>query len=380
MADTESPKPPPPAPPPVAEAAAPAAKVFPCERCGADLTFHIGQQALSCSFCGHVKTIALGVDVAIVEKDYAATLARLQTLRAAKQSEALAALEVRCGACGATLRFSGTVVSTECAYCGGPLQRADAHTAAHRLPTDAVLTFKVKREVAQEHLRSWVRSRWFAPGDFKKRGVNGRFNGVYLPFWTFDSMTSTQYRGQRGEHYWVEVGSGKNKRSERRTRWYAASGAFQRFFDDVLICAMTGAKHTLLQALEPWPLERLLPMNQEALAGYLALTYDLPLEEGFVQARARMDEALLAEARRRIGGDEQRIDAITSSYDALTYKHVLLPVWMLAYPYRDKTYQVVVNACTGEVSGERPWSAWKIAFAVLTALVLFAVLFSLAAE
>ena len=45
-----------------------------------------------------------------------------------------------------------------------------------------------------------------------------------------------------------------------------------------------------------------------------------------------------------------------TNYHALTYKHLLLPVWMLAYRYGKKTYRVVVNAGTGEVQGGRPWS------------------------
>ena len=50
----------------------------------------------------------------------------------------------------------------------------------------------------------------------------------------------------------------------------------------------------------------------------------------------------------------------------MTYKHLLLPVWILAYKYGEKTYQVVVNAATGEVQGERPYSWIKITLFVMT--------------
>ena len=69
--------------------------------------------------------------------------------------------------------------------------------------------------------------------------------------------------------------------------------------------------------------------------------------------------------RQRIGGDTQRVSSVKSRYEAITFKHLLLPTWLLAYQYHDKTYQVFINAATGEVQGERPYSAWKIAFAVL---------------
>ena len=58
-----------------------------------------------------------------------------------------------------------------------------------------------------------------------------------------------------------------------------------------------------------------------------------------------------------------------SRYEAITFKHLLLPVWLLAYRYKDKPYRVVVNACTGEVQGERPYSWVKITFTVLAALL-----------
>ena len=80
-------------------------------------------------------------------------------------------------------------------------------------------------------------------------------------------------------------------------------------------------------------------------------------------ARGRIDEAIRSEVRSRIGGDTQRIHDIDSRYDAITFKHLLLPVWSLGYRYRTKPHQLVINAVTGEVQGTRPYSFWKIFFA-----------------
>ena len=62
------------------------------------------------------------------------------------------------------------------------------------------------------------------------------------------------------------------------------------------------------------------------------------------------------------------VSSVKSQYDAITYKHLLLPVWLLAYRFNDKTFQVFINAATGEVQGERPYSVWKIMFAVILGL------------
>ncbi len=53
-----------------------------------------------------------------------------------------------------------------------------------------------------------------------------------------------------------------------------------------------------------------------------------------------------------------------------TFKHILLPIWMAAYKYGGKSYRFVVNAQTGKVQGERPWSAWKITGAVIAGLIV----------
>ena len=342
-------------------------RVFPCEQCGADLKFEIGQHSLQCPYCGFTKPLEIAEGAAVAEHDFRAMLARVREKRQRGQTETLGTTEVRCDSCGATVVFSGTLTSTECVCCGSPIQRENAHTGEDRVPVDGVVPFQIDRPRAAENLRQWVQSRWFAPSDFRQRGGQGRFNGVYLPFWTFDAMTSNSYAGQRGEHYWVEEGSGHNKRRVRHTRWWPVSGRFQRFFDDVLVCAATGISSSLMQALEPWPFEKTLPFNQPVLAGFFAQTYAVPLDNGFQEAKGRIDAAIAQEVRQRIGGDEQRVDSIGSRFEALTYKHLLLPVWLLAYKYNDKSYQVVVNASTGEVQGERPYSWIKITVAVLTA-------------
>lgn len=353
------------------------ARVFPCEACGADLEYSIGDKALKCPYCGHVKQLAIAEDTAIEEQDYEAMLERLRELRDRGEEEEPGQSEVRCRSCGGNIVFVGTLTSSECPYCGAPIQREHVHTATKRIPVQAVLPFLVDHNRAAALLKEWVASRWFAPNEFLKRGAEGVFNGVYLPYWTFDSVTFTAFQGERGDNYTVTVGSGKDQRTEVRTRWSPVGGRFQRFFDDVFVVATKGLPRELIQALEPWKMEQSIPFTQEALAGFFARTYDVPLDDGFEQAKVRIDAALEQEVRQRIGGDQQRIHDLRSRYDAITFKHVLLPVWMLVYRFHGNPYQVFVNASTGEVQGERPYSAVKIVFAILLVLAIIGIVFAL---
>ena len=354
-------------------------RIFPCESCGADLKFHIGQQHLKCPFCGFETELQFADNAKIEEQDFRAMLARLQELRQSDRHPDEEQKQVRCESCGGTTAFYGSLTSSECPFCGSPIQLENVHAAAHRVPVDGVLPFQIERETARTNLGRWIKSRWFAPNEFLRRGVNGKFNGVYLPFWTYDTLTLNRYSGERGEHYWVSEtytdGQGKTKtRRVRRTRWYPTSGNFQRFFDDVLVMATEGLSRELIQNLEPWPLGQCVPFTQQVLAGYLARTYEVKLDQGFPIAQERIDVAIRCEVQRRIGGDEQRISSIDTQHGALTFKHLLLPLWLLAYRYGDHTYQVFVNAGTGEVQGERPYSLVKITLVVLAGLGVAAVL------
>ncbi len=343
-------------------------RIFPCLECGADLVFNIGQQAMVCPYCGAARKIEFAEDAKIVEQDFHAALEKLRQLKENKQAEEPEYNEVRCESCGSDVIFNGALTSTECPYCGSPIQREKVHSGGFRIPVDGVLPFQIGHDQAHLLLKDWVKSRWFAPNDFKKRGVDGKFHGVYLPFWTYDTLTFNRYTGERGDNYTVTVGTGKNRRTETRTRWSSASGQFQRFFDDVLINGSNEFAKTKIQDLTPWPLGESLPFTQEVLAGYFARTYDIELDVGFEFARGHIDSSLHRDVCRRIGGDKQRVDKIDTRYDAITFKHMLLPVWILAYVYKDKSYRIFINAGSGEVQGERPYSWVKISLTVLSVL------------
>jgi hypothetical protein len=96
------------------------------------------------------------------------------------------------------------------------------------------------------------------------------------------------------------------------------------------------------------------------------------LQEGFETAKAKMAPVIDSDVRCNIGGDEQRVHSVSTAYSAITFKHILLPVWLSAYRFNNKQYQVMVNAQTGEVLGDRPYSIFKITMAVLSGLAIVA--------
>jgi hypothetical protein len=128
----------------------------------------------------------------------------------------------------------------------------------------------------------------------------------------------------------------------------------------------------IAQSLEPWDLENLTDFDSKYLSGFLTETYQLEPQDGFKIAKDRMNQVILQSVKRDIGGDVQQVHSLETAYNDIKFKHILLPVWMNSYRYGGKIFHFVINARTGEVQGERPWSWIKIAaFAALIGLALY---------
>jgi DNA-directed RNA polymerase subunit RPC12/RpoP len=340
---------------------------FACQRCGATLEFAPGTRVLRCPYCSHENQIPQaetpdGAPPAVEEIDYRATIESLKSAAPKVNVQ-----DIECGACKAVFLPAPNITATACPFCGSNLVLTQH--ASTLIKPGSVLPFAVPRDDAVERYRRWIKSRWFAPTALRSRAMlEVGLKGMYVPAWTYDARTVSRYVGERGDAYYVTVGSGKNRRSVRRVRWSPASGVVRNGFDDILVMGTRSLPEKRLAALEPWDLKQLVPYNDSYLAGFGAETYAIDVDQGFEIAKSIMDAHIHASIRADIGGDEQRVHSVSTAYDAVTFKHLLLPVWISAYRYHQRTYRFLVNARTGEVQGERPYSWIKITLAVLAGL------------
>lgn len=351
---------------------------FGCTNCGADLHYEPGTTDLKCGYCGTENHIDVDVSKEIEELDFLTNLATAE-----KESEQLTINAIKCNACGSTSSIEKNLKSALCPYCSNALIIEDAHEE-HFLKPKSLLPFKLDKNEALNNFSKWIKKLWFAPNALKKAILDtDRFKGVYLPFWTYDSDTFTKYTGQRGEYYYVNESyttteNGKmvtKTRRVRKTRWYFTSGRVSKFFDDVLVGASESMPRKYIDKLEPWDLENLIPFDERFLSGYITEKYQTNLETGFGIAKDYMAPEIDRLIRRDIGGDEQRILSKNTKYSEITFKHLLLPAYISAFRFKEKLFRFVVNARTGEVQGERPWSTWKIAIAVLFGLIAIGIIY-----
>ena len=342
-------------------------KRFPCGQCGAKLTYQPGVSALQCEYCGFQNAI-LDSPEQVQELDFHAYLAA-----AAEGEELRESPVVQCAACGAQIERAEHSTAFACPFCG--VDVVAAAVSAKYIKPKALLPFHVPREDARAAFGRWLSGLWFAPDVLVKRAnLDDRLNGMYVPYWTYDCDTISHYEGQRGDDYWdteryttTENGRSVTKtRQVRKTRWRSVSGVVQNRFDDVLIAASRSLPDKYLERLEPWDLENLAPYADEYLSGFAAESYQVDLGEGFEAARKVMDNAITISVCQDIGGDHQRIHSVRTRYDDITFKHILLPIWISTYSFKGRAYRFLVNGRTGEVQGERPWSAVKITLFVLS--------------
>ncbi|TWE07853.1 hypothetical protein [Rudaeicoccus suwonensis] len=347
-------------------------RTYPCPSCGGSLGFDPQARQLKCPACGRLEALA-PVAGSITKRDLASTMQHLAQHRGEQHQHQLGR-EVVCQNCGGTTAFDGTLTATRCPYCATPIQRDDLQTAPERLPIDGVLPLMIGEKDARERINAWINGRWFAPKEFKKYREIGSFTSIYLSYFTYDATTTTQYTGMRGEDYTVEVGDGDNRHTETRTNWWPTSGTVVNDFRDLVELANTGLDERKVDALEPWPLQEAQPYSPQFVAGHLSRTYDADAGQRFDDgARSKIEREVDHTIRRDIGGDQQRITSREIGYNSLVFAQLLLPVWLLTVTFEGRPFQVFINGATGEVQGQRPWSKVKLAFAVLVAVIVIAV-------
>src|SRR3954463_8327405 len=287
---------------------------FPCKQCGANLVFEPGQTCLKCPYCQTENEIPIAA-APVEELDFYAALADRSSAGATQEI-----ITVKCTNCGAESTLSPDVTSDRCPFCGAAIVAQG--TSTKQIKPRSLLPFYVKREQAMGSFRQWIKSLWFAPSELIKYAEAGGLKGVYLPYWTYDSETDSHYSGERGDDYQAtetytayENGQSVTRtRTVTRTRWWPVSGRVQNSFDDVLVLASHSLPQKYIEELEPWDLGNLVPYGDEFLAGFVAESYQVDLEQGFERAKEIMAGTIEATIRADIGGDHQRIHSVDTRY------------------------------------------------------------------
>lgn len=338
-------------------------QTFVCTNCGGVIMYDIGSEKFRCASCKAESSIETLSDT-VQEYNFS------QYTEREKNSVAFEGMAVvHCQNCGCEITFEESQIATTCPMCASTQVATVKQKGG--IPPEGIVPFKVDKITAGQKFKEWVKSRWFAPNDFKKKCVEGSLKGMYLPFWTYDAEAVSKYRGRGGNHRTERDKDGKTRTV---TDWTYVSGVVSSSFNDVQICAME--QENAIKGILPFnTVENTKPYAPSYLSGFHAELYTIKADQAFESAKSIMKDELHSLAKQDIlrQYDVADVDNLNTKYFNVTYKHLLLPVWGSAYGYKGKTYNYFVNGETGKVDGQRPYSIPKIVAAVIagTAFIVY---------
>lgn len=339
-----------------------------CPNCGGVMDFDPATGGLSCPYCGHTETIKK-------EKSQPESAQELDFAEAEKTENCYWGVETKtvlCQACGAESVYDALEISAVCPFCGSN-QVMEASDSKAMAP-GGVVPFQITDEKASELFKSWIKKKWFCPKLAKESAKAKHFKGVYLPYWTFDARTTSDYTADYGKDREVKRGD----ETKIETDWYKTRGVYREDFDDELVCATTNQNQSMLNDIEPYNTAENKSYKPEYIAGFVAERYAIGLKEGWEMAknsiRNKLSQSISRKIRSEKNADHVKNLQITTRYRGVTYKYLLLPVWLSSYKYKEKVYQFMVNGQTGKVAGKTPISIPKVIITVLAVVAALALL------
>lgn len=359
-------------------AEATAQQKFSCPACGGEAQWNPGKKALVCPFCGTTSPAQTELSAAgqqiIVEHDLAAALRGIPDERRGWQAKKTS---VRCQSCQAISVFDPERVGQRCDFCGSSALVPYEEIKEVFRP-ESLLPMKVSETQVRELIRRWYGSRWFAPNRLKSAALTDTVKGLYIPYWTFDAQVHADWTAESGYHYYVTEtyrdANGETKtRQVQKTRWEPSAGSLNHFFDDELVPASRGVQPKMLRRIEPFPTTSdLVPYQAGFLSGWVVERYQIDLLAAAQAARDRMEADMVNRCAARVPGDTHRNLQVDTGYSGQTFKHILVPIWLLTYHYGARPFQVVINGYTAVIAGQYPKSWVKITLAVLALLATIA--------
>lgn len=345
-----------------------------CSSCGGNTVFEPSTGTLKCPFCGSEIEIETTRENTI-EHDF------LNSLEIEDHSWDEEKRVFKCENCGAETLLDKDKVAGFCSFCGSSHIATSEHHAG--IKPALVLPFQITKEEAVEKFKLWITKRYFAPSKLKQSYQLNKITGVYLPYWTFDSQTNSSYVVQIGTYYYVMetrtvIEDGKPKQvteQVQKIRWRTESGRYSEFFDDVLVKASRNVATGLIDKIEPFDLNGLVDYRTQYLSGFLAERYSIPLQEGWHDAKGIIDQHISNGIHGQVHGDVVNILHVATDYKAITYKHILLPIWISSFVFNNTIYRFLVNGQTGKVSGKSPISALKVTLVVFITLAIIGLFF-----
>ncbi len=330
-----------------------------CIACSSNMIFQPESQMLYCEHCGTKQSFAS--DLRAEELDIRTAFV------AGCKWEMERAVVFSCDNCNAKIVLQNNETAKVCPFCGTAHVKKTSDFDG--LKPNALIPFSLSTEKALELSKAWAKKRFFAPTQFKKNLNSNNINGVYTPCFTFDSNTLSYYEGRLGETRTRTVGSGKNRRVQTYTVWYNVRGTFDRAYDDVLITSGSKFSQVNLNKISPYNTNEGKVYDENYLLGFMAYQYDVELEDCWKNAKGLIDANIRRGILSKYRYDKVAYLNVSTTHSGVTYKYVMLPVYVGNFRYKNKLFNFYVNGSTGKVYGKTPKSFLKILITTIFSVI-----------
>ncbi len=344
---------------------------YKCPNCGAELTFDPAGQDFSCEFCNSRFSEAQMQQIYSKMEQTAKATADPDADTVTDENDEKAFEEgVRlysCQNCGAQIIAEAETAATFCYYCHAPVVLA-GRLSGEYCPTK-VMPFSYNRQAALDQFQKWCKKRWFLPKSFTDQKQLEKMSGVYVPFWLTDCDSDAAVSGiAKKIRTWRE---GDYKVTETKEFHVARAAVIP--YRMVPADGSEKIEDALMDAIEPFPYDKLKPFSMQYLSGFMAQKYDVTYQQIFPRVQKRVEEGSYELLRSDIHGyDSVVLTQKSAALRNVKKDYVLMPVWFLSYQYNGKDYFFAMNGQTGKQSGEAPLSVPKaLLCSVLVAILVF---------
>jgi predicted RNA-binding Zn-ribbon protein involved in translation (DUF1610 family) len=271
-----------------------------------------------------------------------------------------------CENCGASMSYDASAQNLRCPFCGS--QKLHPERDVKVLSPEAVVPFALSQADAQAALKRFMGGSFWRPADLAQVSVLTAMRQLYVPYWVF---TATAYTHWTADTNQTPPGA--------QASWFPVSGEHEAHYHDVLVGASSALTPTETNDLCPFELARAVPADEIDLQNSVYEPFRVQKKYARPQAIHGFKEREREACRRLVPGTARNVH-VAVRLDGLTSRPVLLPVWIMAYQYRQQTYRFLVNGQTGRHTGQAPFSYTKAAVvgvvgivAVLVGVLMFLV-------
>jgi len=280
-----------------------------------------------------------------------------------------------CQNCGATTNVPALDRTIRCPFCGSEYVVARPDDPNRPQP-EALISFSIAQQQAQEIYRSWLGTGFFKPRDLTQLATNHKMQGVFLPIWECggdahsDWWATAGYNHQRQEQYQEEENGQMvtKTRTVTDTEWRPVQGQHQGHYPRELVSGSKGLPQDWIDKLGEFNFGYLQAYNPQYLLGWESEECALDRTSALQVARQQIERQEESACRSLIPGDTNKdLRVQTQVYD-LTARLLFLPIWLASFQYKGTLYRCVVNGQTGTIGGDAPVSRAKVALVVILSI------------